>query len=143
MMQLDMRLLLTSLEAIEHVCTQEKASAQSKKPSTKGETGKKRPGTKPRARVPKKAHTKKDCNLCKKHGGTHTTHNTKDCHKYDKDRKEKADFHAAKKGRKKPNPARQNFAQLSKKLDKLKKTLKKASNNSKKCRYKNSDSNSE
>jgi hypothetical protein len=52
-------------------------------------------------------------------------HNTRDCHKYDKGRKEKSIFCAAKKGRKKPNPVRQNFAQLSKKLDKLKKTLKK------------------
>ncbi len=27
----------------------------------------------------------KHCALCKKHGGTHATHNTSDCHKYDKD----------------------------------------------------------
>jgi hypothetical protein len=38
-------------------------------------------------------------------------HNMKDCCKYEKDGIEKADFHAAEKGRKKPNPARQSFAQ--------------------------------
>jgi hypothetical protein len=112
MMPMNLRLLLTSLEAIEHVCSQEKAKTESsKKASTKDKNGKKQPGTKPTARVPKKACTnKKHCNLCKKHGDAHTTHNTKDCRKYDKDGKEKANFRAAKKGRKKPNPARQSFA---------------------------------
>ena len=38
---------------------------------------------------------------------------------------EKADFRAAKKGGKKPNPTKQSFAQLSEKLDKLEKVLKK------------------
>jgi hypothetical protein len=138
----DMHLLLTSLEAIEHICTHEKTSAQSEKASNKGKKGNKRPGTEPMARVPKKACTKKHCNLCKKNGGTHTTHNTKDCCKYDKHRKEKADFCTAKKGGKKPNLARQIFTQLSKKLDKLKKALKKSSLKSKKCHYKDSDSES-
>ena len=35
-------------------------------------------------RVPKKARVEKLCNLCKKHGGAHTTHNTGECRKYDK-----------------------------------------------------------
>jgi flagellar hook-basal body complex protein FliE len=56
---------------------------------------------------------------------------------------EKADLHAAKKAGKKPNPAKQLFTQLSKKLDKLEKTLKKASHKSKKRRMDNSDSDSE
>jgi hypothetical protein len=55
----------------------------------------------------------------------------------------KANFSTTNKGGMKPNPARQNFAQLSKKLDKLKKAVKKSSLKSKKCCYKNSDSNSE
>jgi hypothetical protein len=38
----------------------------------------------------------------------------------------KADFQSAKKAGKKSNPAKQSFAQLSKKLDRLEKTLKKA-----------------
>ena len=41
----------------------------------------------------------------------------------------KANFWAAKKAGKKPNPAKQLFVQLSKELDKLEKTLKKASHN--------------
>ncbi len=52
----------------------------------------------------------------------------------------KANFRTAKKAGKKPNPAKQSFAQLSKKSDKLEKTLKKPSHKSKKCRRDNSDS---
>ncbi len=55
----------------------------------------------------------------------------------------KANFCSAKKAGKKPNPAKQSFTQLSKKLDKLEKTLKKASLKSKKCRRDNSNSDSE
>jgi hypothetical protein len=62
----------------------------------------------------KKVHFKKSCKLCKKHGGVHTTHSTKDCHRYAKDGMVKADFCAAEKAGKKPNPAKQLFAQLSK-----------------------------
>jgi hypothetical protein len=51
-------------------------------------------------------------------------------------------FCAAKNAGKKPNPAKQSFAQLSKKLDKLEKTLKKASLKSKKRRRDDSDSDS-
>ena len=54
-------------------------------------------------------------------------YNTKDCHRYKKGRMKKADFCAAKKGRKKPNPAKQSFMQLSKKLDKLQNAIKKQS----------------
>jgi hypothetical protein len=52
----------------------------------------------------------------------------------------KVNFRAAKKAGKKPNPAKQLFAQLSKKLDKLEKTLKKASLKSKKHRRDDSNS---
>ncbi len=52
----------------------------------------------------------------------------------------KANFCTAKKAGEKPNPAKQLFAQqLSKKLDKLKKTLKKASHKSKRGRRDNSN----
>jgi hypothetical protein len=109
----DIGLLLMSLEAIKCVCTQEKSHAQSnKQASNKGEKGNKRSGTESTARV-------------LKHGGAFTTHNTKDCHRNEKDDTEKAVFHAAKKGSKKPNLARQSFALLSKKLDKLEKVIKK------------------
>jgi hypothetical protein len=69
----------------------------------------------------------------------HTTHATKDCCKYKKDQMVKANFHTAKKAGKKPNPAKQSFAQLSKKSAKLEKSLKKASLKSKKCRRDNSN----
>ncbi len=70
-------------------------------------------------------------------------HNTRDCSRYEKDGKEKFNFHAAKKGSKNNNPVKQNFVQLSKNLDKLKKALKKLSMKVKKCCYEDSNSNSE
>jgi hypothetical protein len=103
--------------------------------SAKSKTGTKLPSTGASEQVSKKVNFEKNCNLCKKHGGTHTMHATKNCCKYKKDGIVKADFHAPKKAGKTPNPAKQSFAQLSKKLDKLKKSLKKASFKSKKrCR---------
>ena len=95
----------------------------------------------------KQAHKKvcfeKSCKLCKKLGGMHTMHFTKDCRKYEKDGTAKADFRTTKKAGKNPNPAKQSFTQLSKKLDKLEKTPKKASQKSKKHRRDDSDSDSE
>ncbi len=114
MMLMDMCLLLMSLEAIERICTHEKAKLESpKKASYKGKKGKKHPGTKSAARVPNKVCFEKNCNLCKRHGGAYTTHNTKDCRRYEKGGKEKSDFSVAKKGSKKTNPVKQNFVQLS------------------------------
>jgi hypothetical protein len=56
MTPLDMRTLLTLLEAIERVCTHEKGKPEEKeKSSFNGKKGKKRPGTDPTVRVPKKA----------------------------------------------------------------------------------------
>jgi hypothetical protein len=142
MMPMDMHSLQASLKAIECVCTPEKAHApSSEKASHKNKAGAKHPST-GATKQAKKVHFEKSCKLCKKYGGVHTMHATKDCHKYEKDGMAKAGFHASKKAGKKPNPAKQSFAQLSKKLDKLKKTLKKASHKSKKCRRDNSDSNS-
>jgi hypothetical protein len=66
-----------------------------------------------------------------------------DCHRFEKDGKEKSNFPAAKKGGKKANPLNQNFAQLSKKLEKLKKALKKSSKKMRKHHYEDSNSNSE
>jgi hypothetical protein len=93
---MDMCLLLTSLEAIECVCTYEKGKLdtfkKSNKSSNKGKKGKKCPGTNSTIRVPKKVRFEKHCDLCKKHGGAHTTHNTSDCHGFEKDGKEKSSF---------------------------------------------------
>jgi hypothetical protein len=100
---MDMRLLLNLLEAIKCVCTYEKGKSESyeksKKSSNKGEKGKKCPGTNSTARVPKKVHFEKNYDLCKKHGGAYTTQNNRDCHRFEKDGKEKSNFCAAKKGR--------------------------------------------
>jgi hypothetical protein len=74
-------------EAIECVCTHEKGKPdeKSEKSSFNGKKGKKRPGTDPMAHVPNKVQFEKNCNMCKKHGGAHTTHTTRECHKYEKD----------------------------------------------------------
>jgi hypothetical protein len=144
MKPMDMGLLLTLLEAIERICTYEKGKSESsKKSSYKSKKGKKRPGTKAAVRVPKKVCFEKHCNLCKKHGGAYTMHKTRDCRRFEKDGKEKSNFHAAKKGGKKGNPVNHNFAQLTKKFEKIKKVLKKSGKKGKKCRYKDSISDSE
>jgi hypothetical protein len=89
MMPMDMRLLLTLLEAIKRTCTYEKGKSysyeESKKSSNKGKKGKKCPGTDSTARVSKKVRFEKHCDLCKKHGGTFTMNNTQDCHRFEKD----------------------------------------------------------
>jgi hypothetical protein len=106
MTPMDMHSLQAYLEAIEHVCTHKKAHApSSEKASHRNKAGAKRPSNGATRQVPKKVHFKKSCKLCKKYGGAHTTHATKDCRKYEKDGTAKANFHAAKKAGKKPNLA--------------------------------------
>ncbi len=51
---------------------------------------------------------------------------TRECRKYEKDETEKSSFRAAKKGGKKNYPVNQNFAQLTEKIEKLEKVLKKS-----------------
>jgi hypothetical protein len=117
MTPMDMHLLLTLLEAIERICTYEKGKLESsEKSSHKSKKGKKRPGTKATDRVPKKVCFEKHCDLCKKHGGAYTMHNTCDCRRFEKDGKEKSDFRAPKKGGKIGNSVNHNFAQLTKKI---------------------------
>ena len=87
-------------------------------------------------KIPKKARTEKHCDLCKKHGGA-----TQDCHRYKKNGNEKSNFRATKKGAKKTNPAKQSFAQLCKKMDKLEKAIEKQ--DAKKGRSSDTDSESE
>jgi hypothetical protein len=116
MTPMDMHSLQASLKAIERVCTPEKAHAPSSdKASHKNKAGAKWLSTRATKQAPKKVHVERSCKLCKKYGGVHTTHATKDCRRYEKDRTVKADFSAAKKAGKKPNPAKLSFAQLSKK----------------------------
>jgi hypothetical protein len=119
---------------------------KSDKSSNKGEKGKKCPGTNSTVWVPKKVRFEKfdkHCKLCKKHGGAHTTHNIHDCRRYEKDGTENSSFRAAKKGGKKTYPVNQNFTQLTKKIDKLEKALKKSGKKGKKHRYEDSDFDSE
>jgi hypothetical protein len=140
---MDMRSLLTLLESIKRVCTYEKGKLESsEKSSNKGEKGKKRPDTNCTARVPKKVRFEKHCDLCKKHGGAYTMHNTRDCCRLEKDGKEKSNFHAAKKGGKKSNPMNQNITQLTDKIKKLEKALKKSGKKGQKRHYEDSDFNS-
>jgi hypothetical protein len=90
------------------------------------EEEKKRPGTNSMVRVPKKVHFEKHCDLCNNYGGACAMHNTCNCCRFEKDGKEKSNFYAAKKGGKKSNPGSQNFMQLTKKIEKLEKGLKKS-----------------
>ncbi len=147
MTPMDMRLLLTLFEAIECVCTYEKGKLdtfeKSDKSSNKSEKGKKQPGTDSMVQVPKKAHLEKYCNLCKKHGGAHTMRNTGECRRFEKDGKEKSSICATKKGEYNWNPINQNFAQLTNKIKKLEKALKKSGKKGKKRHYKDSHSKSE
>ncbi len=93
-------------------------------------------------RVPKKVPFEKLCNLCKKHGGAHTMHNTSECCRFEKDGKEKSSFRATKKGGYNWNPVNQNFAQLNDKIKKLEKALKKSGKKGQKGCYEDSDSDS-
>jgi hypothetical protein len=94
-------------------------------------------------RVLKKVLFVKHCDLCKKYGGALTTHVTGECCRYEKDGTEKSSFHTAKKGRKKNYRVNQNFAQLTKKIDKLEKALRMSGKTGKKRHNKDSNSNSE
>jgi hypothetical protein len=133
MTPMDMHSLQSSLNAIKRTCTPERTHAPSgKKASHKNKAGAKQPSNGAVKQAHKKVSFKKSCKLCKKHGGAHTTHATKDCCKYEKDGMAKANFCAAKKAGKKPNPAKQSCAQLSEKLD----------HKSRKCRRDDSSSNS-
>jgi hypothetical protein len=144
MMPMDMRLLLTLLEAIKSICTYKKGKLESsKKSSKKDKKGKKPPGTNSMARVPKKVGFEKHCNLCKKHRGMYAMHNTHDCRRFEKDGKEKANFRTAKEGRKKGNPVNHNFAQLTKKIEKLEKALKESGKKGQKRHHEDSNSDSE
>ncbi len=84
------RKLLGVLENVEKVVANSTAKDKAAKESAENGAGKrgkgKRKGTgSNNIRVPKKARVKKSCALCQKHGGAHTTHNTSECCKYEKD----------------------------------------------------------
>jgi hypothetical protein len=73
MTPMDLCLLLMTLEAIEHVCTQDKAKTEcSKKASHKGTNGKKRPGTSSMARVLRKLALTRSIATCARSMGSST-----------------------------------------------------------------------
>jgi hypothetical protein len=86
--------------------------------------------------IPKKPLTNaKHCTLCKKHGGTHATHNTLDCHKYDKDSKIKKSFGKGQRGSMpSDNKTASACAQLLEKISKLEKANEKLKKSSCKCK---------
>lgn len=142
-----MRELINVLENIEKVMAsqaREKPAALKSNKETNGGTekgGAKRPGLDANGRIPKKAKTTKFCQLCKTHGGAHTTHNTSDCRRYNKDGTKKPNFKNSSGNESHKNSA---FAQLTAKIEKLEKSLKKRTKSSKKRKYKSdSDSDSE
>jgi hypothetical protein len=79
--------------------------------------------------APKKGQTTKYCKHCKANGGLFTTHGTIKCHRCDKDDKQKykpaKPFDSAKKPWKKGDEDSGEMAYLTKKVEKLKKKLKK------------------
>ncbi len=144
MTPMDIRTLLTSLEAIEPVCTHEKGKHEEKaeKASFNGKKGKKGQVLILRPAFPRKSVSQKIATYAR-NMGAHMTHSTGECRKYEKDGTLKASFRATKKGGKKSYPSNQNFAQLTKKIEKLEKALKKSGKRGKKHRYEDSNSDSE
>ena len=92
-----LRNTIDTLETIEQFQESSKPPGIPKGDGKKGSNGNKRKRNFKDERVPKKNRTGKHCELCKKHGGAHMTHNTADCKRYSKDGSEKKGF------KKKPN----------------------------------------
>jgi hypothetical protein len=86
---------------------------------------------------PKKVRSEKSCALCQKHGGAHTTHNTGECRKYEKDGTLKKSFNGkaavgAKYNGKGKKDHANYFAQIMECFSKLKKAVKKTQKSSRK-----------
>ncbi len=86
------RALLNDLEAIKQVMDEKhQANLKAKPKETLAASGAAKGSSKKRSasgspgdlRVPKKAKPSKFCQHCKAKGGSHLTHNTKECHRYD------------------------------------------------------------
>ncbi len=122
--------LLEALESIEKAYLTEKEREGPKVNTTGGGSSKKRMVTFS-DQIPKKSRQgTKHCALCKKHGGTHNTHNTGDCKKFNSDGTLKKGFA----GKNAQHPShnecasrKQNasYVQLSMKIAKLEKSNKK------------------
>jgi hypothetical protein len=100
------------------------------------------------ARIPKKAKkgwTDKHCSLCKKHGGAHTTHNTKECRRYNSDGSQKKPAHKPKADKAGREKAGQNYAQIIRQECKkaVRSAFKQSKRGNKRRRHQDSDSDSD
>jgi hypothetical protein len=90
-------------------------------------------------RVPKKAHAKKFCKLCKTHGGPHQTHNMRECHHYEKEGKPLGIAPGKKSsGSKKPNKqlgGKQGLACMTAMLEAIQKGQKKSATSKKRKKH--------
>jgi hypothetical protein len=106
------RALLMVLENIES--NVELDDRPSSKDKAKGTDSKRKTESKD-SRPPKKAKkgwTEKHCSLCKKHGGVHTTHNTKECRRYNSDGTRKKTVNNPKADKPSRDKDGMNFAQI-------------------------------
>ena len=107
-----LRNTIETLETIEQFQESSKPPGKPSENGKKGSDGKRKVSFQDEKVPRKKSRTGKYCDLCKKHGGAHMSHNTADCKKYSKDG-------SLKKGFKKPDgPGKskdfQNFATIIK-----------------------------
>ncbi len=133
----DTRQLLAVLENIEKLSTSSTVPKSPSSGSTGGNAksngnpekgGKHKNGNSSIDKVLKKSCIEKHCNLCQKHGGTASMHNTSQCTKYEKDGTLKSKW-----GKKEPfkttgktkTVGGNAFAQMAERMAKLEKTLKK------------------
>ena len=134
-----MRKLLEALECIEKAFPMDKEKGK----TNQGDSNKRKMVSFLERILKNKYPETKHCVLCKKHGGTHSTHNMMDCCKYEKDGTPKKTFGCNQlHGSSSEEKHTQSYAQLSDKLAKLKKArkkLKKISSGKHKCYDSNSD----
>jgi hypothetical protein len=146
------RKLLGVLENVEKVVANSDAKERSKEKGTEKATGKREKGKRKNTgsseyRIPKKVRFEKGCALCQKHGGAHTTHNTGECRKYEKDGTPKKSFNGkATVGKKHNGKGKKDhansFAQFMERFSKLEKAVKKTHKSSRKKKRRQEDSDS-
>ena len=146
------RKLLGVLENVEKVVANSDAKERSKEKGTEKATGKREKGKRKNTgsseyRIPKKVRFEKSCALCQKHGGAHTTHNTGECRKYEKDGTPKKSFNGkATVGKKHNGKGKKDhansFAQFMERFSKLEKAVKKTHKSSRKKKRRQEDSDS-
>jgi hypothetical protein len=131
------RKLLGVLEDVEKVVANSKSKEKATKENAEKTTGKgKCKGSiSNENQIPKKARVTKSCALCQRHGFVHTTHNTGECCKYEKDGTLRKDFsRKAAVGQKRHGSGKKensnSFAQIMERFSKLEISLKKTKTSS-------------